>query len=76
MPGRQNAAAHRLAKHRGLVGSATTATGRLWRACNWLIAEAKAHGQITEVLAIILDLITRLRAGERLPSPDRRDHIA
>jgi hypothetical protein len=48
-----------------LVGSATTATARLWRACNWLIATAKARGQLAEVLAIVLGLIDRLDAGEQ-----------
>jgi hypothetical protein len=63
---RDIAAARRRAKHRTLVGSATTATKRLWRACNWLIATAKARGQLAEALAAVLDLIDRLDAGEQL----------
>ncbi len=67
---REVSAGRRAAKHRRLVAAATTDTGRLWRACNWLAAEGKAHGQLTIVLAIILDLIKRLRAGETLTVPD------
>lgn len=66
---REAAAAHRRAKHSALVGSATTATARLWRACNWLIAEAKHHGRLTETLTVIHYLIDLLRDGKPLPGP-------
>ena len=44
----------------------TTLTGRLWRACLWLISEAKAHNRITEVTEILLDLINQLGADRPL----------
>jgi hypothetical protein len=70
MPGRKHAAAHRHAKHSALVGSAATATGRLWRACLWLIAEAKAHDQLTGTLTVVLALIQQLRAGQPPAAPE------
>lgn len=67
MPTRREASeAHRRAHHRALVGTAATATTRLWRACNWLIATAKHHDRLDEALAVVRDLIDRLEAGEPL----------
>lgn len=48
------------------MGSATTATTRLWRACNWLISEAKTNRQLGEALNVVLYLIDQLRAGRNI----------
>lgn len=64
---RELAAAHRRAKHLALVGSATTATARLLRACNWLASVAKHHNRLTEALHAVYYLIDLINAGQPLP---------
>lgn len=67
MPTRREASdVRRAAKHRSLVDAATTSTGRLWRACLWLIAEAKHRHKLAEATTIVLHLIEQIRAGEPL----------
>jgi hypothetical protein len=48
------------------VAGETTLTGRLWRVCLWLIAEAKSRNRLTEVTAVLLHLIEQLRTGQPL----------
>lgn len=68
MPTRRELAdARRLARHSELVASASTATGRLWRTCNWLISAAKRRGRLTETLAAVQYLIHLIEQDQPLP---------
>ncbi len=71
MSRRRKAQATQLAHHTAEMARETSDRGRLRAACLWLVAEAIRHGQLQQVILVILDLTYRLRKRLPLPEPAR-----
>jgi hypothetical protein len=68
MPTRsETSAARRLANGLAQLRAQTTDGGRLWKACAWLVAEARAVRRLPDMTVGVLGLVAYLRG--RLPLP-------
>lgn len=69
MATRRDAAATRRARHhRQQIQDAGTAAGRFWKACSYLIAEARHAGELDQATRAVLALVGRIQ--QRLPLTD------
>lgn len=69
MPKRQHTAkSNRLAHHADRIRSAATEIARLWKVADWLVAEARRAGSVTDVTRALLGLVVLVQ--KRLPLPD------
>ncbi len=60
-------AIRRMAHHLTRIRQETTAIRQLWRACTWLVAEARQARCPEDVTRAVLGLVEHLRQGQPLP---------
>ncbi len=65
---RQTSAVRRALHHLGKMRRAASDVHRLWKACQWLVAEARKADRVGDVTRAVLGLVGHVR--ESLPLPD------
>jgi hypothetical protein len=64
MSNRKAAALARSKAHNeAALAQATTLDGKLWRACAWLVSEARRADRVADTTRFLLDVIEQIRTG-------------
>jgi hypothetical protein len=65
----QRNARRRAAMYRARIQQATTATGELWAAIAWLVAEARRARRVNDTTQAVLVIVRALTEGKDLHGP-------